>query len=446
MIPYAILSGHIIAADGSGHDIRILELSPVSFTFRTALSTLCFFQDSPRHILLTFFCRDTLSAHQLSLKDFKLQPDLDKAGKYWFVFRVTTDDPEFRHYACKLSREYLRYISLKLEDDNDALSAALTGWTAPDEKDYPASLSAQRHNWFSSLQPDENWLLTARQIPEVALCLDSHRLWSRFLEYSPQDFYTAYWADFCLTAHPLSQLTPTHIYIGNQFCPEQFPDADTLLKLIRKAIALHLKPVVVFAPVPEHRLNSVLQILDLLKVAFPGMLPELIVNDYGLLSLLNIDRYLDYSVTAGILLCRHLKDPRNQWSFFHTSGTDSISSPLSGLSLFHRGVSSISLEANGNPLPQDQTAVYLHLPFYQTNTATFCTLASFCGSGQRGLRSEHTVCPAYCETYGFLYPDPLRMTGAFNSLFGLNIQILSDSHCLRQLIVPTLKRLVISLY
>ena len=85
----------------------------------------------------------------------------------------------------------------------------------------------------------------------------------------------------------------------------------------------------------------------------------------------------------------------------------------------------------------------LHLPYYQTNTSEYCTLYAICANGNRGKQNRVEHCPHYCETYVFLYPDHLRMVGKGNSLFALDLQVLTNPEILKTYQKQGVDRLVV---
>ena len=87
----------------------------------------------------------------------------------------------------------------------------------------------------------------------------------------------------------------------------------------------------------------------------------------------------------------------------------------------------------------------LHLPFYQTNTSQYCPLHAICTDGERGKQKLVTNCPYFCERNMVLYPKHLHMTGRYNSLFGVDTEVLKHPEKLEAYVTAGIDRLVLGL-
>ena len=87
----------------------------------------------------------------------------------------------------------------------------------------------------------------------------------------------------------------------------------------------------------------------------------------------------------------------------------------------------------------------LHLPFFQTNTAQFCTLYAKCACGDRGRQKSVEQCPGYCRGLVFLYPRHLEMFGKYNTLFGYDRTSLEEMEYLNQSVRQGIDRIVVNL-
>ena len=87
----------------------------------------------------------------------------------------------------------------------------------------------------------------------------------------------------------------------------------------------------------------------------------------------------------------------------------------------------------------------LHFPFYQTNTSQHCPLHAICMDGERGKQKLVTNCPYFCERNMVLYPKHLHMTGRYNSLFGVDTEVLKHPEKLEAYVTAGIDRLVLGL-
>ena len=86
----------------------------------------------------------------------------------------------------------------------------------------------------------------------------------------------------------------------------------------------------------------------------------------------------------------------------------------------------------------------LHIPFYQTNTSQFCTLYAVCTTNDRGNQNLVKNCSRYCEEYVFLYPKHLKAIGRYNSIFGFDDSILSNTDELNYYLENGIDRIVLN--
>ena len=158
---------------------------------------------------------------------------------------------------------------------------------------------------------------------------------------------------------------------------------------------------------------------------------EVVVNDWGMADILQKETSHLVPV-LGILLNKRKKDPRMPWK----KGNLKLLERNSLNAEFYRtylkqefGIERYEWETCGYPQDFPDGKHFVHLPFYQTNTSQYCTLAAGCQRGDRGKQKLLTKCPLYCQEKVYLYPDHLQMTGRYNSLFALDresLKLLDD--------------------
>lgn len=459
MIPFAVLSGLFHISSKTTKEIRILDLAPNGFTFRLAqppenLGTQtdhAYFSDSAGcSFTLHFYDFEAACYRELTFSDFSLETEPVSSSDFYTIYRIVTENPQFKQLSSHLTREYLRYIELKSEQDDAHVSQALTGYPAELEDQYPESFNAQKRRWFAGLNHSETLpetepasfpvppsfpevtLLPALASCELALSIDRPEIYRRYLETPLPEFTADFWNRNHLSAHPLARKEVGCLYFGNQFCHLLFPNPLTLLGLLNKAVREHVRPVVVFSYVQEHRLAQCESLLGRLAswCAIQNRRLELVVNDWGMLSILRKNKNSCFDITLGVLLTKRRKDVRLPYRRGF-SEQDFIETPIQApfyreflSSHFH--VSRISYESCGYPVLIAPGNASLHFPFYQMNTSQFCPLCAACESEDRGSQHAVSQCPQYCRVRAFLYPEFLHMVGRYNSLFGYDEKALSD--------------------
>ena len=85
----------------------------------------------------------------------------------------------------------------------------------------------------------------------------------------------------------------------------------------------------------------------------------------------------------------------------------------------------------------------LHLPYYQTNTSSYCPLMAKLESGDRGRQRYEKSCGFLCRDTVFMYPDHLKMVGRYNSLFAVYGEILKNPENLSEYVRQGIDRVVV---
>lgn len=453
MIPFAILSCEIQQRGQRNQEVRILDLSEEGFTFRLA-EELVEKNAGDREFLLHFFRFQESEYRGIILKEYTLE--IEEKTEFYTVYRLTTEDFKYRQSAKRLMKEYLRYISLKLEGDDALLSKELTGYPAEQEKLYAESFQKQKEMWLGGLRG----AAFPKELKGCALAVsvDNPVKYERYLTYSLSEFVSEYWEKNRLTGHPLAGKKVDCLYIGNQFCHLLFPEEIQLLSMLEKAVKEQVQPIVVFTYMQESEIASMEKLLEHLAQwcgKYQQRL-ELVVNDWGMLSLLREKKdsgnaYECFTLTLGVLLQKQRKDVRMPYKkgfdkYKHLFGKASVHAPFYQEYLReHFGITRISYEACGYPVEIAPGKASLHLPFYQMNTSQHCTLYARCHNGDRSRQTAVKNCPGYCTKQVFLYPEMLHMVGRYNSLFGYDTEILRDGSILSNYLKQGVDRVVMEL-
>lgn len=474
MIPFGLLSGFM-----DGKEIRIIELAEEGFWFRLSEKAA-----RPESFLICFYDMEEAEYHEIELRDYIFEKYKDEKRQKESDFKVNikeiteeteandkgmipeivefcteyivrVNNEEYRREVRKLQGQYSRYIRLKLEDDDEELARALTG--------YP-----EKHSVRKPVQKDKFF-----KGVEAALEINRPELYKEYLrkdieQFSEQCLEWEWLAENLIEFEKLKKpelLRPDRIYIGNQFCHLLFPDEKTLFAMMEKAYSESLKITVAFSYIREFMLESVEELAAHLGqwCREKDTSIEILVNDWAMadivakqnarlttptISMKAIASTETYLIPClGILLNKRKKDPR----FPYKKGDktlyrqNNLNTDFYGEYLKNEfGILRYEWESCGyeQEFPQGQNS--LHLPYYQTNTSQYCPLYAICTTGNRGAQHLIKDCPHYCSTYTLSYPENMNMLGRFNSLFGVDKELLDCPEKLKGYIEAGVDRLVVS--
>ena len=503
MIPFAILSGKIKTKTDE-KEIRILELSPDSFTFRLLKNQARAFEASLKEvgqqntIELSFFqfakreykelildCDKDIEEINIRKPDTEVEceneskkenksnsqndSELDLLAELLLEIVIHVKNKDYSSYAEQLNREYMNYIYLKLDKTEANLSKALVGYPAEKEQIYSESLEEQRKVWDAKSKPYKQ-KTCGQDIKSVSdhqktckkqsnICdfdlgieLD-HPAWYRaYLDNSLTDFIELYWKSSGISSsHPLTKKKIQYLYIGNAYCPHLFPKEKQLYQLLEKAIADQICPVLVFAPVEEKDIIKIEQLLESLSnwcIAENRKL-ELVINDWGMAGLIRQKQKHPFLLTLGCLLSKQRRDTRIHYIneiAKQDSLTDEKELAKEDTTQFgqgpiqttfyqnylnkHFGIRRVSFQSCGYhqqiPSPESGISTTIHFPFFQMNTSGWCPLLASLHRGNRARQTAVTSCNLECMSYAFEYPDFLKMTGRYNTIFGYDDSILKQ--------------------
>ncbi len=424
MVPYAIFAGTLLL-EKERIELSALDLTPDGFTARlpkrkaSALFGIEKRTDSAMpeglnvSLRLRFYAYRENRYHELHLANVPAPKLEDKA--FWTELTFTIDNPDFSRETIRLLTEYNHYIQLKLTGDDEYMSREMTGYPV-DELNIPESFQEQKRVWFTEgLQKEEvNVDAALEKSRGYGICLDTPGRCREYLSQSFDVFFELYKKDGFgsedLAEQYLQKMGHVHaddfryLYIGSQLCPNRIPALSVLERLLRKALAEDRTPVICLSYMPQSRVEEVRDLLAFLEefaadheTFLEGGKLEVVYNDYGMEDMLREKVYVQGE--RGILLRKHRKDPRARWK---------------------NGASNTAIERVSNRDELDQAVFY---PYYQTNTATYCTLYAACENGSRGRQQEVKKCTFACEHARFLYASDLHLTGYGNSLLGINTDL-----------------------
>ncbi len=413
----------------------------------------------------------------------------DRIEAYWVEYLIKTEQADYQQAVRRLIGSYGRYIRLKLEGDDAALAEALVGYPAELDEEYCGSWEEQKSVWRKEWEYKPSSCGAVKREIEVAVELDRPERYQTFLEQEPQAFFRCYCQENGLTGHWLSSQRLKRIYIGNAFCPLLSPEKDCLFELMEKAYKNGLGITLTTSWIRDERLAEVERLLDKVEnwCQTRKQAIEIQVNDWALVDMLREQRtWLKPSL--GILLHKRRKDPRMRYlkgkvmpNWEDSSERQSFcKEEQAGKTEMQSGGAKINigdsgcldgeyadfyqeylretleierLEEEASPMffsnrdatvQGDSMKHSLHLPYYQTNTSSYCPLYAQIVRGARGRQALVRECPQFCSQYTFLYPSHLKMVGRYNSLFGLNDEILRSGDDLHEYAAMGVDRIVLN--
>lgn len=465
MIPFGIMSGMLYGLCSRPLEIRILELWAEGFTFRLSNQYPKARVEKITSISLSFLNWSQMEEQRIFLTDFVLS--FREKTEWYSVYevRVIKDDwktgqqNDFRNASSMVMREYLEYINLKMEAEPADLSESLTGYPAEQDEVYPDSVEDWKRQLFhnSLIHRRGDWDKVISKIQadqmEIAMTIGRPALYQKYLTWQKGDPESVLWAENNLMEHGFSDCSIDTVLIGNNYCAHLFPDKDMLIRLFEHTLQLKLKPVIVLSPVQTGMMNTICKAVSALEAYFPAMKKEYVVNDWGMAHWLHRTFGDRCEITLGILLNKRRKDVRMAYKKQSSFSGDLMKENQLNDNAFRAalkeklGITKFSYEACGYPFHMAAGHHVLHLPFYQMNTAGFCTLYASVNRKNRGdqLSVKPGSCPMDCEKKAFLYPQHLNMAGLGNSLFGYDRMAMENAEYLYQLISEQPSRLVFDL-
>ncbi len=434
MIPYAILSGHIFYSNQTEEEIRILDLSTDNFTFRLPKRNRNYdgldsvrLESEIEKIDLNFFSFQDYTYHPVTLSGSReiqiIEITPEKEDSYADYFRVEVTSDDFSSAAKKLTSDYLCYVHLKLEKEDNDLSQALVGYPASEDQKFARSLEEWRTQCFSGI----HFTLPEHFSGSVAWNLDTPELYEKFLKLSWKDLQTELLAAYYLDSVQLTDFDKIDsICIGNQFDHRLFPSDECFRQLLAKCTAQKLQPVILFPPMSEEWIPEFFQILQLCK---DSGVRELIVNDWGLLELIREHFPDQFQITLGVLLNKRKKDMRLSYKKGSETQAEFLKQNTSNAVFYQKAlaqryqISGFACESCQYPYEFSEGDTTFFLPYYQMNTG---------GSAD--------------QNQGYLfYPNHLHMIGRNNTLYGFDRKILTDTEYLNSFLEQKPARIVLTL-
>lgn len=455
MVPFGLLAGFV-----GNREIRITEIEENEFKFRIQKETLAepsgekngdFSSLFEGDFKLCFYNIGRSDYEEIVVFSYKIEGCPENISTFYQEFLVHVFQEDYVLAVRRLLGEYSRYIHLKLEDDDSFLAQNMTGY--PGKKDVIShkSLEEQMQIWENETEgPGRKTekLVNDRAYTEIALELDRPELYQLYLNESLEGF-TRKFAEKSLGICRkiiLEKDLPDRLYIGNQFCHLLFPERTLLFQMLEKADREGLKITISFSYIREYMLDFVQELLQEIDrwCVDRKKSVEVVINDWGMAEMVK-EETENLISCMGVLLNKRKKDPRISYK----KGNKNLFQENNLNAGFYRdflrnefGFQRFEWESCGYEQQFPEGKNSLHLPFYQTNTSQYCPLRAVCVSGERGHQKLAKECPGYCKEYVFLYPEHLHMAGRYNSLFGIDMDVLQNARRVENFIKNGVDRLV----
>lgn len=432
-IPSGILTCFI-----DGNEVGVTKCSPTSIAIRVPDQI-----KQVRKMEIAGYCFRENQYHYIVVREYTQEEE--QKEEYCWIYHYEINDDEYAAEIRRIQKEYMSYIRYKMEYDDSIVSQELTGY--PAQQDEVVRLCGediltdwlQQDDWNAFFERKLS-VLKANDI-EVAVTLDTPAKYHNFVSLGISGIGMENMPD-SLRKHI------KRVYIGNQFCPNLFPDRKLLFDLLVCAWQNGLAVTVCLSYLRDNKVEEMQKLLMELAAwcRDRGMQLEMVCNDVGYLLLLEPNKDV-FQPNLGILLNKRRKDPRYPYKKGFRNRCDDFMDNAwnsSGLEQFaaNYGIQRYEYESCGYKMHIAEGTHSLHMPLYQTNTATYCTLYASSMQGERGRQKLVEHCRYPCEQYVFSYPRHLKMIGKYNSLFGYDNSLLQNKNWLDEYLKQGINRLV----
>lgn len=452
MIPFGLLSGFM-----DGNEIRIIEFAEEGFRFRLSEKAA-----SPESFWVCFYDMEQADYHEIEIRNYTIEENnvFSELAEFCTEYTVFVNSESYRREVRKLQGQYSRYIRLKLEDDDEELARILTGYPEKKSVDYYDQEERQNYSLETAIEIDRPELYREYLQNDIKQLAEKCYEWKWIAKSLSKSDDQKVSPDS--NSNIKYNFSPDRIYIGNQFCHLLFPDEKELFMMLEKAHKESIGITIAFSYIREFMLNPVENLVNRLAqwCREKDTCIEIVINDWAMADIIarqnaesaikkseDINEIRQYLIPClGILLNKRKKDPR----FSYKKGDKSLYSQNNLNADFYRkylqsefGIQRYEWESCGYEQEFPQGKNSLHLPYYQTNTSQYCPLHAICTTGNRGMQHLVKECPHYCSTYTLTYPRNLNMTGRFNSLFGIDKELLEHPEKIKAYANARIDRLVI---
>lgn len=429
-IPAGLITGWV-----NGKETGIEKIAPKGIVFRLRN------QQDIDSIKVSFyeFSKDAYQSIKLTKEYLVLRWEQEKF--YWKVY-IEITHREYERLVKRSIREYQDYIIEKSQSLENEFSKSLVGYPSDLDDIIALDFSSQKALWFATIEK-----VKLPKEAELAIEIDSPHKYSRFLALDFPKYLEEYWKEAGL----IIEGEIRRVYIGNAFCPNLFPEDECLFRLLEKAKEQQLKITLVTPFLKELQKERWVQCMKkVISTAREWKVHlEVEINDYGMLALLENDWEVVTPI-LGVLLNKRRKDSRMMYKnhvedYKKWLGETGLHTKEMETFLRKHGIVRYEYEVGSGAVTIAQGRHSIHLPWYQTNTSSYCPLKAKVETGDRGKQYPAIKCDFLCEEMVFLYPNHLKLVEKYNSLFGLSLESLKEKEMLHQYVQQGIDRIVINL-
>ena len=248
MIPYGLLAGVMTedSIEERQREVRLTEISSEGFRIRLCRRGKAEENIYPKAFKICFYQMDQAEYREIEIRHF--QTEAGEQTEFYQAYDIFTVQEDYKEAFQKLCVEYSRYISLKLEQDDEHLAQEMTGYPAQEEEEHFKNETERNKAWFQNTKIFQN--LPA----ELAVELDHPKLYEQYLTRPIERFMKEYWQQHGIKDARILGRQPDRLYIGNQFCPHLFPKEEQFFALLEKADKERMEVTVAFSFIREDRL------------------------------------------------------------------------------------------------------------------------------------------------------------------------------------------------
>ena len=431
MIPFGSARG-ILIGNGSSVDFALDTLSPLGFTFR--LFRGVFPMDLLSQITIVIDLLHNKGRHQIALDKSEISLTTQEENRQSILYHAETTSAAYQKLTSQFIRDYQVYLCMRQEEGVEAVSKRFLGVpeAPPTMMGGHAYMQQMMKVWSGTR------IFSQVDVP-FFLCLQTPREISSFLSHTFADFLSGYCDRHNLSKEVL-QNSIRGVCLGHAYCSQVFPDLTQLLRQIKRAHQQGLQIMLELPTVRTCEQSRFARLLHCLE-ARGEPIDEISVNDWGMAYY--IGTQTAFSCSAGRLLLRQTKDPREAYMRINETPSQSYYPEFYMEYLVSRGMRRAAMEASvpyTSPVP---IPFSLFLPCFQLATSGDCILKNLMETGNRGTHRPQRTCAKYCQSEVLLYPEHMKTIGIGNTLCTLNSHVMTDMSVLSRYMGESCDRLVL---
>lgn len=434
-------------------DLKINFINEKTLVFECAEKLV----ENFKSIKIMLFCIEKYEYKEFEIREFEIKRVTYKEFSYEYEISIRNSDESFISELKQIDEVISFFSDRNLVKDFSFIEK--TKEVYPIEKDSKIlnSYEEQIEVWTKAIKFDcsNSEIMKKLSLVEWAFTIHEQKMYNHFLQVeriNKETFFNKYLEKLKINNHPFFEKEFQRLYIGNEFCPNQIPSNETILKIVKKALKEKYKVTIAYPYLMENNVEKFEMLVDsLVKLCEEENTHiEMTVNDWGVLQILNKYGQVITPI-LGRLLNKRKKDPRFKWKWkpkdigrvFEENGTNN---ELFFRKLVNDRIERFEYEAFGIKNEIQKGSHSLHFPFYQMMTSTYCPLYYKSSKLRKHINGDYRKCEKYCSEVLNLYPSHLSMLGVGNSIFGFNSEILENCSLIAEYMEQGIDRLVCTVF